>query len=190
MFLTVILSMTIVATNYLCFVVSKKESAKAIFIDSLIDVVFPVLSSLSFYNKKMDHIISLIQIIILSFSGTYMLYSWFWSNERKDLDYPNSALYLMSFSFLLTFLCCIILDKQIKDNPTNLSSKTTFIHFKVDFITKTSFILCALLFRIKNLYSLITFLEGANVLVVIYSSFGAIIPILNTIDLKSILTFL
>ena len=184
MFLAAIISLIIVLTNYLCFLVSKKESARAIFIDSLVDTIFPIISILSFLGKKIDYFVSLIQLIILSFSGSYILYSWFFSKKEKKLDYPNSALLFMCISFLLTLLCCFLVNIDIEKSPDNLSSKTTFIHFQMDFIAKSSFILCALLFKFKNTSFLINFLEGSNSLMIFYSTFSSMMPILESLNLK------
>ena len=180
MFAAVGISSLIVIVNYLCFITSKKESAKAIFTDSLLDVVFPIFSVFSLYGKKIDIMLSLVQTIILFLSAIYLFYSWITSvrsQNREELD--KMSLGLMCLSLALTFLCYFFVKGSIEQNPSNMSFKATLLHFKLDPITKLSFIVSNLISKIKNSDPIISFLDDASVLLVVYSTFTSIIPIIS-----------
>lgn len=132
---TTFISIVICLLNYISVAKSNLSSSRTIFVDSLTDLMFPLLSMLSLHHAALDRVISIVQLGVILVVTGYFLFEKLTSNEDPVC---NSWLSILSItlSLILSMYCISITSSVADKNIGNFSIVTTGNHFRIDAISK------------------------------------------------------
>jgi divalent metal cation (Fe/Co/Zn/Cd) transporter len=146
------MSLGICILNYIGSRNTNLGAAHTLLIDSIVDLIFPLISLVSLYysNIFLDRILVFIQALIIFIMSTYFVAQKLIKYEEAQIESMRSLI-TMSISLILSLLC---LQKTLTlgSITQNMSILITSSHFQIDVVLKICVILISVLhlFKIKN----------------------------------------
>ena len=177
LFQTLGISLAILFLNYIASIYSNLGSAQSILLDSLIDVIFPVISIVSVYQSGLDRTLSLIQLSVILCLNLYFVFDRLTKPSLPNRD-SSITLITMLISFCLSVYCSIATSKLTLET-SNLSIYATAAHFQIDVIAKACLIVISLvgIFKIKHKERIIKVLDIGTIVLIAYIAFTKLISI-------------
>jgi divalent metal cation (Fe/Co/Zn/Cd) transporter len=158
--------------NYISSSKSNLAVAKTIMIDSVTDLILPLLSILSIQMPKLDSILAQIQLIIICAISIFFVAAKLKSNPETE---KNSLLgfVTMLISTIITYYC-MGLTNEIATTANNLSVAATCTHFRVDLVAKLSMLAISItnLFKFRRRKFVVMVLDILAMLGVLLISVG------------------
>ena len=149
---TILMSLGICILNYIGSRNTNLGAAHTLLIDSIVDLIFPLISLVSLYysNIFLDRILVVTQALIIFIMSTYFVAQKLIKYEEAHIESMRSLI-TMSISLILSLLC---LQKTLTlaSITQNMSISITSSHFQIDVVLKICVILISVLhlFKIKN----------------------------------------
>jgi acyl-phosphate glycerol 3-phosphate acyltransferase len=163
---TLIISILIVIINYASSAFSGLGSVRAILVDSIIDLIFPICSIISLANPSLDFVLSVIQfVIIASIIGHLILHAI--TDSGSDEKISGASFVFITVSLALTIYCSFALSDICLQKPDNLSLKATKSHFDVDILSKVCVLILYILHKLNFSKPVIKYLDKIIMLLTI-----------------------
>ena len=186
---TIALSLCICLLNYLSARSSNLGSSYTLLVDSIVDLIFPILSAVSLYfvNPVLDRTISIVQAFLIFGMCVYFIGTKLTNFEEIKLE-SRLSLVWMSVSFVLS-LVALNLTKWLAYVTGNSSVLITSSHFQIDVVLKVCVIsiyliqMSGLSRKIKNASTIILDLLG-----ILYGFIASGLNLLNVLSADVVLS--